>query len=310
MVGVGGEGVGGRCWGGGFSFSRVECAADFFGVVMKLDKLLGGVLAVVIMAGLGWAKDLAEVDGQVITERDFDVLKQQAPNFDFEKLNIEQKASLIQQKINEVLIVKDATKAKVHESKEYKEALENIKRQLLINGWQQAIAQEAASAALPEREVREFYESNKGQFIQQEGRARHILLNNREEAEKLITELKKTGKSRVEQKFIELANKHSIDPSSQRAQNGGDVGTFQRNQVAPEFAEAAFGLNEGSFTQSPVRTDFGYHVIYLVKKGEAKSMSFEEARPGIEGAFRERKFQELVQRKIQELRSNAKITIH
>ena len=274
------------------------------------NKVISAVAASLILAGSVYAKDLAVVDGQTITEKDFDMLKQQVPNFDFDKLTAEQKTGLINQKINEILIEKAAKKERIEDSKEYKEALEGIKKQLLVNGWQQKLAQEASKMSVSEKELKEFYDASPGQFVQQEGHARHILVKTKEEAEKIIADLKKAGKSKVEQKFIELANKNTIDPNAQKAQNGGDLGTFQKNQMVPEFGDAVFALKEGSYTLEPVKTDYGYHVIYLIKKGAAKTISFADAKQGIENMFKERKFQELLQQKMQDLRNNAKITIN
>lgn len=277
---------------------------------MVYNKLVSIVAAGLIFSGSIYAKDLANVDGVVITEKDFDGLKQQVPHFDFDKLTAEQKTNLINQKVNEILIENAAKKEKIEDTKEYKDALENIKKQLLINGWQQKIAQEVNKMKIPESELKEFYDKNPRQFVQQEGQARHILVKTKEDAEKIIAELKKAGKSRVEQKFIELANKNTIDPNAQKAQNGGDLGTFQKNQMVPEFADAVFNLKEGTFTMEPVKTEYGYHVIYLIKKSEPKTISFADAKQGIENMFKERKFQELIQQKIQDLRSKAKITIN
>ncbi|MCE3038438.1 peptidylprolyl isomerase [Helicobacter sp. faydin-H8] len=274
------------------------------------NKVISVIAAGMLMAGVSYAKDLANVDGQVITEKDFDILKQQAPNFDFNKLTAEQKSGLINQKINEILIQNAAKKAKLENTKDFKEALENIKQQLLINAWQHSIAEEAKKIAIPESDLKKFYDENPARFIQQEGQARHILVKTKEEAEKIITDLNKAPKSKIEQRFSELANKNTIDPGGQKAQNGGDLGAFQRNQMVPEFGDAVFALAPGTYTKTPVKTDYGYHVIYLIKKGESKKISFADAKAEIENMFKERNFQELAQKKIQELRNNAKITIN
>ncbi len=277
---------------------------------MIYNRVISMVVASLILAGSAFAKDLANVDGQVITEKDFDALKQQVPNFDFNQLTQEQKMGLINQKISEILIQNAAKKEKLEDTKEYQEALSNIKKQLLMNAWQQKIAQEVSKEQISEKELKDFYDKNPRQFVQQEGHARHILVKTKEEAEKIIAELKKAGKSKVEQKFIELANKNTIDPNAQKAQNGGDLGTFQKNQMVPEFSDAVFSLKEGTYTATPVKTDYGYHVMYLIKKGSPKNVGFADAKQGIENMFKERRFQELIQQKIQDLRNNAKITIN
>ena len=277
---------------------------------MRCAKVMSVVAASMLFSGISNAKDLANVDGVVITEKDFDMLKQQMPNFDFDKLNQEQKTGLINQKINEILIEKAAKSEKIEDSKEYKEALKNIKKQLLVNGWQQKIAKEVNQIKIPESDLKKFYDDNPNQFVQQEGQARHILVKSQDEAEKIIADLNKAPKTKIEARFIELANKNTIDPNAKKAQNGGDLGTFQRNQMVPEFAKAVFELKPGTYTKTPVKTDYGYHVIYLIKKNEPKQVSFEEAKQGIENMFKEQKFQEAIQQKIQTLRNNAKITIN
>lgn len=87
-------------------------------------------------------------------------------------------------------------------------------------------------------------------------RARHILVDTKEEAEKIIEELKGGAA------FEDLA-KQSKDPSGQ---NGGDLGFFGEGQMVPEFEKAAFALEPGQFTQEPVQSQFGWHVIRVEEK--------------------------------------------
>ena len=82
--------------------------------------------------------------------------------------------------------------------------------------------------------------------------ARHILVDNEEQAKKIIAELKKGGD------FAALAKANSKDPA---AENGGDLGFFKKADMVPEFAAAAFALKPGEVTQTPVKTQFGWHVI-------------------------------------------------
>jgi peptidyl-prolyl cis-trans isomerase C len=103
-------------------------------------------------------------------------------------------------------------------------------------------------------------------------RARHILVETKEEADKIIADLKGGAA------FEELA-KQSKDPSSQ---NGGDLGFFGEGQMVPEFEKAAFALEAGQLTQEPVQTQFGWHVI----KVEEKRMSEPPALADIETQLR------------------------
>jgi foldase protein PrsA len=111
-------------------------------------------------------------------------------------------------------------------------------------------------------EVREFYDSRI--------RAMHILVETEDEANAIIAQLKKVSLKDIETKFSALAKEKSIDPSA--ATNSGDLGEFGAGQMVPQFEEAAFALEENSFTAEPVKTQFGYHVILRLPK----TQSFEE----------------------------------
>lgn len=84
--------------------------------------------------------------------------------------------------------------------------------------------------------------------------AAHILVKNKDSADKLLAEIK-AGKS-----FEELAKKHSTCPSGKK---GGDLGWFKRGMMVKEFEDAAFNGNKGDIV-GPVKTQFGFHLIKVV----------------------------------------------
>ena len=87
-------------------------------------------------------------------------------------------------------------------------------------------------------------------------RASHILVSSLDKANSIVSELK-AGKG-----FEELAKKHSTCPSGQR---GGDLGFFGKGMMVPDFEKAAFALEPG-MVSSPVKTQFGYHLIKVTGK--------------------------------------------
>lgn len=267
------------------------------------------VLAGSLCVGFLGAKTLATVDGVNITEKDFDVIKQRVPNFNFDTLKPDQKKALLEQAVNNILIEKQAKKDKLEDTPDYKTALDTFKKQLLVEIWAKKQAEVIGKTKIPETELKKYYDDNKQQFVQQEAQARHILVKTEDEAKKIISELNKTPKAKVEAKFIELANKDSIDPNTKNTQNGGDLGTFQKNQMVPEFSKAAFELKPGTYTKTPVKTEFGYHIIYLIKKNDPVTYTFDQAKATIEGMLKEKKFQADMKQKIDDLRKKAKITI-
>lgn len=104
-------------------------------------------------------------------------------------------------------------------------------------------------------EVQAMYDKAKAGPLEPEYRARHILVKTEAEAKKIIADLGKKAK------FEDLAKKLSKDPGS--AKNGGLLDWSDRRAFVPEFSEALAGLKKGETTQTPVKTQFGYHVIRL-----------------------------------------------
>lgn len=91
----------------------------------------------------------------------------------------------------------------------------------------------------------------------EEVKARHILVKTEDEAKAIIAELD-AGKD-----FIELAKSKSTDPNKA---DGGDLGYFSKGRMVPEFEEAAFALEKGQYSKTPVKSQFGYHVILVEDK--------------------------------------------
>ena len=91
---------------------------------------------------------------------------------------------------------------------------------------------------------------------EEEVHAEHILVPDEAKANEIIAQLK-AGKD-----FAELAKENSTDPSAKS--NNGDLGFFKKTDMLPEFADAAFALKPGEFTQTPVKTRFGWHVIEVL----------------------------------------------
>ena len=105
---------------------------------------------------------------------------------------------------------------------------------------------------------------------EEEVHAEHILVGDEDAAKKIIDQLNHGAD------FAALAKAQSKDPSA--AQNGGDLGYFKKSEMVPEFANAAFALKPGEFTQTPIKTQFGWHVIKLIDRRVAPPPTFEQSR--------------------------------
>ena len=266
-------------------------------------KLAVGLLLMLTMFSISSAKVYAIVDGEEINDNDMMFLKQVIPNSDFESLPKDMQSKAIEQAIERKLLTKEAKKDKLEDTAEYKEALENFKDTMILELW---MRNQIDTVKLSDSDIKKFYNENKKQMIVPETiNARHILVETKKEAEDIIKELGKNA-NKVEEKFIELAKNKSKDPSSA---NGGDLGFFSKEDMVPEFANAAFALKDKTYTKQPVKTNYGYHVIYVKSKKPKGIVSYEEAKPKIEQELKLVKFRELVASKAKELRKKAKVEI-
>lgn len=96
--------------------------------------------------------------------------------------------------------------------------------------------------------------------------AAHILVEDEDKAKELIKEINDGAD------FAKVAEENSIDGS---AQNGGDLGFFGRGQMVPEFEEAAYALNEGEVSKTPVKSEHGFHIIKMLEKPEKGTLEEE-----------------------------------
>ena len=129
-----------------------------------------------------------------------------------------------------------------------------------------------------------------------EYKARHILVKTREEAEKIISELDKGGD------FSALAREKSTDTS---ASEGGDLGWFSTAQMVQPFSDALAGLKKGSYTEEPVQTQFGWHVILLEDTRESTPPAFDDIKDRLKVLVANQQLQQ----HIQQVREAAKIEI-
>lgn len=265
--------------------------------------LLSSVVAFSLLQGVSFAETFAKVNGDEITEKDIAALMRAMPGVSFAQLPQEAKEQVVNQAVERKLLIAQAKKEGVEKSKEFKEALESVKEDLALEVW---MRQEMGKVKVSSSEIEKFYNQNKTKFVQPEtAKVKHILVSSEADAKNIIADLKKAGKN-VASKFEELAKAKSKDGS---AQNGGELGWIAKGQVVPEFADAAFKLNKGQYTQTPVKTQFGYHVIYVDDKRPTTTLALKDVSGQIEQNLKLTKFQENVRKEGQDLRSKAKVEI-
>ncbi len=206
--------------------------------------------------------------------------------------NEQTRAMVREELINRELLAQEAQRTGVGKRPEVQTQVDFARQEILVNAY---ITDWVRTHPISDADIRKEYDRVKGQAGDKEYRARHILVETEEQANSLIAELRKGGK------FEELASKSSKDPGS--AQRGGDLDWAVPSTYDPQFSSAMVKLEKGKYTEQPVRTRFGYHVIQL---DDVRAISFpalNEARPRIQQSLVQSRLEELVK----SLRSKAKI---
>ncbi len=206
--------------------------------------------------------------------------------------------------VTDLLLVAQAAEAKkIPDSAEFKQRLAFLRNKALM---ETVLGQEAKSA-LTEPALRKIYDdATKNAASEQEVHARHILFRvadpNDQAASKAAEDKVKNTIERVKkgEDFAKLAMDLTEDPSGK--QDGGDLGYFTKDQMVPEFSQAAFGLEKGQVS-GPVKTQFGWHVLKVEDKRMREPPPFDKVRGEIEEYATRKAQTDLVKK----LRADAKI---
>jgi peptidyl-prolyl cis-trans isomerase C len=150
------------------------------------------------------------------------------------------------------------------------------------------------SHPITDEAIKKEYDTIRATLGDKEYKARHILVEKDDEAKAIIDKLNKG------EKFDELA-KQSKDPGSK--DRGGDLGWATPSSYVKPFSDALVKLEKGKFTETPVKSDFGYHVIMLDDTRELKAPAFDE----VKGQIAQRLQQKMVEQHIADLRAKAKV---
>jgi peptidyl-prolyl cis-trans isomerase C len=236
-------------------------------------------------------KAVATVNGVGVPQSRLDFMMQQqaargTPD------NEQSRAMMRDELVNREVIAQEAQRAGFAKNPEVQTQLDLARQEVMVGAY---IRDWVRKHPITDDDVQKEYDRAKAQTGGKEYKARHILVETEDQAKGMIAELKKGGK------FDELAGKNSKDSGS--AQRGGDLdwnvpGTFDR-----QFADALVNLEKGKYTETPVRTRFGFHVIQLDDVRPVKFPALAEVKPRIQQQLVQNKIQELVQG----LRAKAKI---
>jgi peptidyl-prolyl cis-trans isomerase C len=201
--------------------------------------------------------------------------------------------ALVERYVDLKLLGARAEASGLNDDPEVKDTVAKLQEDVIREVYLRRYLKERVTDAALQARYQEFLKKNPPQ---PEIHARHILVPTKEEAEKAIEQIN-SGKD-----FTAVAAELSKGGS---AQNGGDLGYFVKDDMVPEFGEAAFALEPGQVSKEPVETQFGWHVIKVEDRRDRKPPSFEEVKPTLESEAQ----QEIVTALLKELREGAEIEI-
>ncbi|MDD4328428.1 MAG: peptidylprolyl isomerase [Aliarcobacter sp.] len=266
-----------------------------------MKRIVTSLVASIVLVTVLNANDYGSVDGDAITKQDIAMVLQD-PRIDFDKLPDPSKKQVIEQIVNKKLIAKNAIKNGIEKDPQYVEAMSGIKEDLALQVWQK---NEVDKLKFTDQDKKDFFEKNKDKFVMPEIlESRHILVKTEAEAKAIIIELDKSAKK--EDKFAELAKTKSADAT---AQNGGYLGKVPADKLVPEFTAAAKALAKNTYSKTPVKTEFGYHIIFLKDKTAPKALTYAEVEPKISQILIGNAFSKKIKELTDELKKDAKIVI-
>ena len=237
------------------------------------------------------AQNIAIVNGKAVPSARVDALVQQVTKSG-RPVTPEMNGQIKDEVITREIFMQEAQKRGLDVTDDFKTQMELARQSLLIRElFNEFQKQNPVTDADAKAEYDKFASANTAK----EYKARHILVAKEDEAKAIIASLKKGGK------FEEIAKKSSKDPGS--GANGGDLDWAPAGSYVKEFSEAMVALQKGKLTETPVKSQFGYHIIRLDDVREPQLPKFDEVKPQIT--------QQLAQQKLakfqDELRSKAKV---
>ncbi len=193
---------------------------------------------------------------------------------DFDSVDASVKKNVLRGVVGEYLLYSKALESGIDEKPVVQQKLEAQRKKTIVDAF---LDEKSASKVTPTTVKAEYDRMKEEAKGEMEARASHILVEDKETAEKLLKRLN-SGSD-----FDDLAKEFSTDKAS--AVSGGDLGYFTKDKMVKEFAEAAFKLEKGKLSE-PIKSDFGWHIIKLVDMRERTIKPFIEQRTAIEQKLR------------------------
>jgi peptidyl-prolyl cis-trans isomerase C len=260
--------------------------------MQKTSRLAAILLAGAIVAtpALAQNKPVATVNGQAISSSAYNAFIAQQKSQgtpDSPELQNAIKEELIRRE----LLSQEAKKKGMDKNPNIQGQMELAKQAVLINAY---VTDYMKNHPVSDAQLKTEYEQIKQSVGSTEYKARHVLVDNEDEAKAIIAKLDKG------EKFADLA-KQSKDPGSK--DKGGELGWSAPNAYVKPFADALAKLKKGEYTKTPIKSDFGYHVIQLDDSRPMNTPSFDQVKPQLA----QRAQQQQLETMLKDLRAKAKV---
>ncbi len=258
---------------------------------LKFIPALATAAMLAALAPIALAQNVAVVNGKAVPTSRVDVLAQQIARSG-RPITPEMQAQLKDEVIAREIFIQEAQKQGLDGTEDFKVQMELARQTLLIRelfgAYQKA---NPVSDGEVKAEYDKFVASNSGK----EYRAKHILVETEDQAKAIIAQLKKGAK------FEDIAKKSSKDPGS--AAKGGDLDWAGVGNYVAEFSEAMTKLAKGKMTETPVKTQFGYHIIRVEDIRDAQLPKFDDVKAQVAQQLQQQKMTKYQE----ELRAKAKV---
>jgi peptidyl-prolyl cis-trans isomerase C len=243
-------------------------------MMLKPARLMLALIAVV--AAPAFAQNVATVNGKAIPAAKVDQMVKQVVAQGQQPDSPQLREMVKKELIGREVLLQEADKQGYGKKPEVTAAIDNARQSIIINAM---LADYIKKNPVKDAEIQSEYDKYKASIGPTEYHSRHILVATEQEAKDIIAKLKGGAK------FEELA-KVSKDGS---ANNGGDLGWMTPGKLVKPFSDAMVALKNGEITQTPVKTDFGFHVIKLEESRPTKLPPLEEVKAQVSEALQQRK---------------------
>jgi peptidyl-prolyl cis-trans isomerase C len=239
------------------------------------------------------SKPAAVINGEPITEARLDFLLKRVGQPD-QPNGEKQRQLVLDQMIKRELMTQYALKNKLDQDLDVYLALQEQRESVLVSAAERSMLKELPE--ITDEQLKARYDKEVAAVSKTEYHPAHIVVETEDEAKQIIADIKK-GKD-----FAALAKARSKGATKDK---GGDLGWLQEGTVVPEFFAALGQLKDGEITQTPVKTQFGWHVIKLLESRPVSIPPFEK----LKGQIKRLMQREALEARLAELKAQAKIEI-